>query len=158
MWRIREGCECSILALVWSHVLTTSWLTWGGSRIRSRHVSHVLLRILALEATSSSAALGRIPASAGGRHCVIAHITMLRLRRLTTKVIRLCARRERALWYTRWSRLLLCNVNELRYKRNATKTHICFSTTKVAKAEASAVAMQTGRRSAAAACRWLWNW
>lgn len=157
-WRVGERCKVSILTLVWSHILIASWLARGWSRVRSRHVPNVLLSILTLEPTSSSTVLGRIPASACRRHCVVAHVTMLRLRRLTAKMTRLCTRRERTLWGTRRSHLLLCHVNELRYKRSATKTHICFSTTKVAKAEATAVTMQTRRRSAASTCRRLRNW
>ena len=111
-----------------------------------------------MEATSSSVVLGVIPASVGRRHCVTAHVTVLRLGRLAAKMTRLCTRRERTLKCTGRSHLLLCDVNELLHERSAKEPYTCFSTAKVSKARACTVAMQTGRRSASATCRWLWNW
>lgn len=97
--------------------MTTSWLARGRSGVRSIHIANVLLRILAMEATSSSAALGRISASTSRGHCMITHVTVLRMRGLAAKVTRLGTRCERPLRCTGWSHLLLGHVNELWYKR-----------------------------------------
>ena len=138
--------------------MTTSRLARGRSCVRSIHKANVLLRILAMEATSSSAALGRIPASTGRGHHMTAHIAVLRMRGLAAKVTRLGTRCERPLRCTGWSHLLLGRVNELWQERKVIRTHTCFSTAKVTEAGATAIAMQTGRRSAAATCRRLRYW
>ena len=52
---------------------------------------------------------------------MIAHVTVLRLRRFATKVTRLCPRCERTLRCTRQPHLLLCHVNELRYNETQQK-------------------------------------
>ena len=111
-----------------------------------------------MEATSSSAALRRISASTGRGHCMITHVTVLRMRGLAAKVTRLGARCKSPLRCTGWSHLLSGHVNKLWYKRNAIRTHTCFSTAKVTEAGATAISMQTGRRSAAATCRRLRYW